>query len=166
MWPKPAGISGFLGRPSINGRRGTPLAGMQRCVTRPGRRGDTARDAAGRDQQNLRQQYHFGPGRRSIASCHRHQLHRLPANQQYRSHRRSGSAGRARTTDNGAEFQSQFHWHLEARHPGTSTSGHARRISTGKWRSHGVRAKSRELPETAWSSRVGISTGSFLRDFR
>ena len=31
-------------------------------------------------------------------------------------------------TDNGAEFQSRFHWHLETRDSGTCTSGRARRI--------------------------------------
>ena len=39
-------------------------------------------------------------------------------------------------TDNGAEFQSQFHWHLETRDIRHVYIAQGRRISTGRWSAH------------------------------
>jgi hypothetical protein len=84
----------------------------------------------------LRQTYHFGPGKIADylkrfhpvavarSSVHRilgrHGMNRLPANQKHQPRfiddvrRRLSFRIHVIQSDNGAEFQSQFHWHVEA----------------------------------------------------
>jgi transposase len=60
-------------------------------------------------------------------------------------------------TDNGAEFQSEFHWHLEQRDIRTSTSGRARRGSTARSSAH---TASMIRSSTSSSTRTASATTS------